>query len=92
MMLLMRSTVRIDDELLGGLRARAQKDGVSLTRALNDVLRSGLRSTATRTRPRKTYREKPLGLGEARVDLSKALAAADGLEGAEIARKLALRK
>lgn len=88
----MRSTVRIDDELLTGLRARAQKEGVSLTRVLNDVLRSGLRSAATRPRPRKAFREKPLALGEARVDLSKALAAAAGLEDAEIARKLALRK
>ena len=92
MVSLVRSTVRIDDELMEGLRQRAEKDEVSLTRALNDVVRAGLRSTATRPRPRKAYREKPLSLGEARVDLQRALAVAAGLEDEEIARKLALRK
>lgn len=88
----MRSTVRIDDELMEGLRQRAQREKVSLTRALNDVVRAGLRSTTTRPRPRKTYREKPLFLGEARVDLRKALTVAAGLEDGEVARKLSLRK
>lgn len=92
MLSVVRSTVRIDDELLEGLRQRAEKEKVSLTRALNDVVRAGLRSTATRPRPRKPFREKPLSMGEARVDLRKALAVAAGLEDEEIARKLALRK
>jgi len=38
----MRSTVRIDDDLLQTLKARAEREGTSLTRTLNAVLRTGL--------------------------------------------------
>ena len=38
----MRSTVRIDDDLMIELEARAHAESVSLTRILNRTLRAGL--------------------------------------------------
>ena len=35
----MRSTVRIDDELMVELKAKAEAEGISLTRMLNRALR-----------------------------------------------------
>ena len=92
MMLLMRTTVRIADDLLVQLRERASRENVSLTRLLDETLRKGLRQAAGRPRRRAAYREMTASLGEPRVDLSKGLALAATLEDEEIVRKLALRK
>ena len=45
----MRSTVRIDDDLLTELKGQARRQKTSLTRMLNRVLRAGLRASQRRT-------------------------------------------
>ena len=46
----MRSTVRIDDDLMEALRARSEGEGLSMTRMLNRLLRSGLAAESGATR------------------------------------------
>lgn len=90
----MRSTVRIDDDLLLELKERAHRENTSLTRLLNRTLRAGLRAApggAPRAR-RRRHREKTHSMGAPRVELLKALAIAAGLEDDEVLRKMALRK
>jgi len=88
----MRTTVRLDNEIIEQLKARARKEDVSMTRMLNRALREGLRATG-RNRPRREpYREHPLPLGPAKLDLTKALALAAAFEDEEIVRKLSLGK
>lgn len=92
MMSLMRTTVRLDDELLDQLKAQARKEDVSLTRLLNRTLKSGLQAGAARRRKQPIYREQVHTMGTPRVALDKALALAAALEEEEIIRELALRK
>jgi len=88
----MRTTVRLDDELIEQLKARARKENVSLTRLLNRALREGLRAAGRNKPRREPYREHPLPLGPAKLDLTKALALAAALEDEEIVRELSLGK
>lgn len=88
----MRSTVRIDDDLLTELKDIARKEDISLTRALNRALRSGLRAPRRQTTRKPRYAEQTRSMGEAAVDLRKALAAASAIESEEVMRKLQLRK
>jgi hypothetical protein len=88
----MRSTVRIDDDLLLELRERARKENVSLTKIFNRTLRAGLHAARPGASRRRRYRERTHSLGVPDVDLRKALAIAAGLEDEEIVRKMRLRK
>jgi hypothetical protein len=88
----MRTTVRLDDELLERLKAQARRENISLTRLLNRTLRAGLQAPAARPAERRPYRERPASLGAPRLTLDKALAAAASLEDLEVVRELALRK
>jgi hypothetical protein len=88
----MRSTVRIDEDLLVEIRERAHRENVSLTRMLNRVLREGIQASRARRARKAPYREQTLAMGAPRVDLDKALALAAGLEDEEILREMALRK
>ena len=88
----MRSTVRIDDDLMTKLRARAQGEGLSITRMLNRVLRAGLEALSRSGDQQEIYRETTFSMGRPRVDLDKALALAAALEEEEVLRKMALRK
>ena len=88
----MRSTVRIDDDLMVELKRRAHDAGVSLTRMLNRTLRVGLTSPERRGRRARPYRQRTVAMGRPLADLDKALALAADLEDEEVARKLALRK
>lgn len=88
----MRTTVRLDDELLAQLRQRAALEQRSLTAVLDATLRSGLRAGSRRPRTRQPYREKPVALGTPHFDLTKSLALAAALEDEEVVRKVALRK
>lgn len=89
MMSYMRTTLRIDDDLLHELRQRAEAQKVPLTKLVNQALRQGL---ASKPAKRTAYREKVHSMGEATVNLDKALAIAAAMEDEEIARKLAVRK
>jgi hypothetical protein len=88
----MRSTFRIDDDLLEALREQAHQEKVSLTRLVNRVLRSGMETKGGRGSRRPRYREQTYAMGEPRIDLRKALALAAALEDEEIVRKTTLRK
>lgn len=92
MMPFMRSTVRIDDDLLTELKERAHRENVSLTRMLNRLLREGLQASRGRPAHRARYTEQTVAMGSARADLDKALALAAGAEDEEVLRKMALRK
>ena len=87
----MRTTIRIEDELLERLKEQALKENVSLTKLVNRALRAGMqRSRAPRRRSQ--YRETTHSMGTPRFDLDKALAVAADLEDEEVIRKVALRK
>ncbi|MYD96551.1 MAG: antitoxin [Gammaproteobacteria bacterium] len=88
----MRSTVRIDDDLMVELRARAEAESVSLTRMLNRTLRVGLSAPRKQTEKRRPFKQKTFRMGVPRVGVVKALALAAELEDEEITRKLSLRK
>lgn len=92
MMSIMRTTVRIDDDVILELKERARKEKASLTRVLNKTLRNGLSGDGNKGRRKKRFRQKSYDMGIPRVDLTKALALAAELEDHEIVRKMALRK
>ena len=71
----MRTTVRLDDELLERLKAQARRENLSLTRLLNRTLRAGMQAGPARAARRQRYRERPASMGSPRVALDKALAA-----------------
>ena len=86
----MRSTVRIDDDLMVELKARAEAASVSLTRMLNRTLRIGLRESVEQAESRQTFQQRTYRMGAPRLGIDKTLAAE--LEDEEIARKMSLRK
>ena len=88
----MRSTVRIDDDLMSALKARAHAEHVSLTRMLNRVLRRGLTQADATTTAQPEYLQMTSDMGEPTINLDKALGVAALLEDEETIRKLELRK
>ncbi len=88
----MRTTLRIDDDLLRELKQRAHREKTSLAGLANRVLRSGLRAISGPPSPRTPYREKPADLGSPVVDLGKALQVSAAMEDQETLRKIAMRK
>ena len=88
----MRTTLRIEDDLLRELKQQADAQNIPLTRLVNRVLRVGLASLREARAPKSPYRERVIDLGRPAVDLEKALLVASRLEDEEILRKLSLRK
>ena len=89
----MRTTVRIDDDLLNLLREQAHRERVPLTALLNQIIRRGLESGRSgRAKVRRPYREQSFAMGAPRVPLDKALALAAMLEDEEVAEDMARRK
>ena len=88
----MRTTIRLDDDLMRTLKRRAASEDVSLTRLINRLLRLGLRSAQATNGSARKYREKTFAMGEPKVDLTKALAVAAALEDAVVLEKLAQGK
>ena len=88
----MRTTIRIEDELLERLKEQALRENVSLTKLVNRTLRTGMQRSRASARHRSQYREKTYSMGAPRLDLGKALALASDLEDEEVVRKMALRK
>ena len=81
----MRTTLRIDDDLLRELKSRAADEGLSLSDVVNLVLRQ---SVAAPPRPRRPFKQKTRNLGRPAFDVTKANAVAADLEDEEILRKL----
>ncbi len=88
----MRTTVRIDDDLMRELKERAQSEGTSLTRLINSALREGMKKKRSAGRPNRPFRERTFRMGEPSVNLDKSLALAASLEDEEIRAELARRK
>jgi len=88
----MRTTLRIDDDLLRELREIAQRESESLTETVNHIIRRGLRNSAETEQARQPYREQVFSLGEARVPLVKALALAAEMEDVEVLEEMARRR
>ena len=93
MMLFMRTTLTIRDEIAEALQKKAFQSGKSFKDTVNEILQTGL--TATHLPPQtKAYTLEPSHLGgtPTNIDLDKTLQLADTLEDEEIVRKLQLRK
>jgi hypothetical protein len=84
----MRTTVRIDDALLGELKERSRREGVSLTTLVNRVLRRGMELPEEGSGRSRPYREETFSMGEPSVNLDKGLALAASLEEEEVRTKL----
>ena len=87
----MRSTVRIDDDLIEVLRTRCEEEGLSMTRMLNRCC-GPVWPRRRRPPAGRGFDRQPRAWAEPRVDLDKALSLAAALEDEEIVRKLAVRK
>jgi hypothetical protein len=81
-----RTTLRLDDDLLIQLKKRASEEGLTLSEVVNLALRQSL--TGPR-RTRRPFRQKTRDLGRPSFDVTKANAVAAALEDEAILRKLA---
>jgi hypothetical protein len=88
----MRTTVRIDDDLLLELKERSRQENLSFAKLINSLLRRGLSASEQDRQPKGRYRERAVSMGKPAIDLDRALGVASGLEDEEILRKLSLRK
>ena len=88
----MRTTIRIDDDLLLALKAQARQEKAPLNQLLNRTLRRGLEATRGRRTQAARHREKVHAMGEPQVNLDRALALAAALEDEQVLGKLAARK
>jgi len=82
----MRTTLRLDDDLLIELKDRASREGLTLSELVNLALR---RSLTSAKRTRRVFRQKTRDLGRPSFDVTKANAVAAALEDEAILRKLA---
>jgi hypothetical protein len=69
----MRTTVRIDDDLLRQLHRQARDEKASLTQVVNRAIRRGITARATKT---KRFKQKTFDMGLPLVNLDKALSLA----------------
>lgn len=90
MMITMRTTITVDDDLFASLQRLARERGTSFKQVLNATLRSGLQPAAE-DRPAYRMPTGRLGLREG-VDITRALRLAGELEDEELMRKMELRK
>jgi hypothetical protein len=81
----MRTTVRIDDDLLQQIRDRAHRENTSVTKLLNETLRRGLSQKPQRPKP---FKQKTYDMGPPLIDLTKALSLAFEMEDEETIRKM----
>ena len=88
----MRTTVRIDDDLLSELRERSRDEKLSLTQLINGTLRAGLRANVKSASVPRNYREPTHSMGAPAIDLDKSLSLAASLEDQQVLEKLARRK
>ena len=92
MMLAMRTTLTIDDDLARELREKAYKTGAPFKEVVNKAIRAGL-GNVDKPKQIKPYKLKAYSLGyPPGANLDRALNLADHLESEEIERKLSLRK
>jgi antitoxin component of RelBE/YafQ-DinJ toxin-antitoxin module len=85
----MRTTLRLDDDLVIELRKRARELGVTLSEVVNLALRQARKSER---RPSRPFRQRTRDLGRPSFDVTKANAAAAALEDDAILRKVGRRR
>ena len=85
---LLKSKVRIDDDLMAEQRVRAGVEQTSVTRTVSRVIWAGLVASNRPWEEREQYEEVTVRMGWPRGDIDKALAFAVALEDAEIIRKM----
>lgn len=90
MMLPVRTTVTLDDDVAAAVQRVARERGLSFKAALNTLLRAGLTPESASARPYEIP-SRPMGLRPG-ISLDKALQLAGELEDEETIRKLQLRK
>jgi hypothetical protein len=88
----MRTTIRIDDDLLKQLKDAARQENISLGRLINRTLRRGLAADGAKRHRTRRYREKVYSMGKPEANLDKALLLASALEDEGVLDKLARRK
>lgn len=81
-----RTTLRLDDDLLIQLKKRAREEGLTLSEAVNLALRMSLTGPKRARRP---FRQRTCDLGRPSFDVTKANAVAAALEDEVTLRKLA---
>jgi hypothetical protein len=82
----MRTTLRLDDDLLIQLKKRANEEGLTLSEVVNLALRKSLSDPK---RARRLFRQRTCDLGRPSFDVTRANAVAAALEDEAILRKLA---
>jgi hypothetical protein len=85
-----RTTVRIDDDVLQVLKERARREKTTLTKIVNILLRRGISTSGDGNRRKRPYREKTFSMGRPAVDMTKALALAAQLEDEQTIKQLKL--
>jgi len=88
----MRTTVRIDDDLLSDLKDVAKKEKISLTKAFNKVLDAGLRSKDAAPKRKRPFHQETFSMGRERFGCGEANRVAAQLEDEETERKMRLSK
>ena len=88
----MRTTVYIEEDVMRDLRQQAEREGLSLTRLINRLLRQAVNAARRLSKAPRPYRERTFCMGRPKVDLTKALALAALLEDHEVRNKMARRK
>lgn len=90
MMIRMRTTITLDEDVAARLKAVARERGVSFKEAVNTAIRDGL---SVESAPTREYRTPSRAMGlRPGIDMDRALRLAGEMEDEEIVRKLELRK
>lgn len=85
----MRTTVRLDDDLLRELKVQAHKEGVSLAKLFERTVRLGLQTLKNGgAAHRKPYREKTFSTGVPFIDLTKTSQILAEMDNEEFIRKM----
>lgn len=89
----MRTTIRIDDDLLQELREKSHHLQIPLTELVNRMIRRGIMAERNgKAKSRRSYRLATFSMGDPLVSLNKALALAQALEDDEVIEELRRRK
>ena len=80
---MVRTTLRLDDDLFLAVRRMAAERGVTLSVAVNSAVRAGLAAERPR---RRSFRQPTVDLGAPSVDLTRANEAAAALDDAALLR------
>lgn len=85
----MRTTVRIDDDLMPLLKERAEAAEESVTKVLNRLLRRGIAAEENgEEQQKKAFKQRTYSMGKPLIDMNKALAISLEMDDIERLQKL----